>query len=117
MGRTAKIILWSVITAMVLALMLALFLAPGKIIGKVDLPVMTNYKYKNAEMYTAGNAEIATEGINRIDVDWVLGDVSMVLWDGKTVSVSEIGDFDGYCFKGILHLLFEFCFARTARLV
>ena len=93
MGRTAKIILWSVITAMVLALMLALFLAPGKIIGKVDLPVMTNYKYKNAEMYTAGNAEIATEGINRIDVDWVLGDVSMVLWDGKTVSVSEIGDF------------------------
>lgn len=30
MGRTAKIILWSVITAMVLALMLALFLAPGK---------------------------------------------------------------------------------------
>ena len=93
MGRTAKIILWSVITAMVLALMLALFLVPGKIIGKVDLPVMTNYKYKNAEMYTAGNAEIATEGINRIDVDWVLGDVSMVLWDGETVSVSEIGDF------------------------
>ena len=94
MGRTAKIILWSVITAMVLALMLALFLVPEKIIGKVDLPIMTNYKYKNAEMYTAGNAEIAPEGINRIDVDWVSGDVSIVLWDGETVSVSEIGDFD-----------------------
>ena len=94
MGRTAKIILWTVITVMVLALMLVLFFVPGKIIGKVDLPIMTSYKYKNADRYTAGNAEVATEGISRIDVDWLAGDVNIVLWDGKTVSVSEIGDFD-----------------------
>lgn len=94
MGRTAKIILWTVITVMVLALMLVLFFVPGKIIGKVDLPIMTSYKYKNADRYTAGNAEVATEGISRIDVDWLAGDVNIVLWDGETVSVSEIGDFD-----------------------
>ncbi len=95
MGRTAKIIIWSIVTLTVLAITLMLFLMPEFPFGKIDigLPVFSNYKYENADKYVAGDISYKTDGINRIDVNWVSGDVSIVLWDGETVSVSEIGDF------------------------
>ena len=97
MGRTAKIIIWSIVTLTVLAITLMLFLMPEFPFGKIDigLPVFSNYKYENADKYVAGDIAYKTDGINRIDVNWVSGTVNIELWDGDEISVSETGNTDG----------------------
>lgn len=97
MGRTAKIIIWSVVTLTVLAITLTLFLIPGFSLGKIsiNLPVFSSYKYENADKYVAGDISYKTDKINRIDVSWVSGEVNIEVWDGDEISVSEAGNTNG----------------------
>lgn len=97
MGRTAKIIIWSVVTLTVLAITLTLFLIPGFSLGKISisLPAFSGYKYENADKYVAGDISYKTDGINRVDVSWISGEVNVEVWDGDEISVSETGNTDG----------------------
>ena len=47
------------------------------------------WKYENSAAYTAGNGEVATQGISRISVNWINGSVELEYYDGDTIAFSE----------------------------
>lgn len=53
---------------------------------------VTKYnRYDNADKYTAGSFTYAATGITDIDIDWVVGSVTLVQSDNAELSVSESG--------------------------
>ena len=48
-----------------------------------------NFSYANADKYTAGNAEVSSNTVKALDVDWVEGHVIVKYFSGPGISVSE----------------------------
>ena len=49
-------------------------------------------KYSNADRYSVGNFTYSAEQVSSIDMDWVKGDITFVVTDGDTLSVTETSD-------------------------
>ncbi|MBQ7383562.1 MAG: DUF4097 family beta strand repeat protein [Clostridia bacterium] len=41
--------------------------------------------------YTQGNTQVPAEGVNALDISWVAGSVTVEVWDGEYIDVSESG--------------------------
>lgn len=53
-----------------------------------------NYKYENAKEYLAGNTEVSGTGINKIDIDWISGNVKVSTHNGENIIIREIEGLD-----------------------
>ena len=51
----------------------------------------STFTYAGSDRYTAGGAEISADGLEKREIDWLAGSVTVELWDGDTVSISEQG--------------------------
>ena len=92
-----RLCVWSIIALTLIGLMTAWIVNDTHIfqLGNISLLPMqiSNYRYKNADRYTAGNAEIS-ERVESIDIDWIGGSVTILSYDGDTVRIREDGDID-----------------------
>ncbi len=52
-----------------------------------------SYQYENAELYSKGSASLNVE-IDEIEISWASGSVSVVYYDGETVSFAETANKD-----------------------
>lgn len=58
----------------------------GAVIGS------STFTYANSDRYTAGGAEVSADRLQKLEIDWLAGSVTVELWDGDTVSFSEQGE-------------------------
>lgn len=50
----------------------------------------SSYTYENAVAYTAAPEALSlSETVENLDIDWVAGKISVSVWDGETIEVSE----------------------------
>lgn len=47
------------------------------------------YTYDDARLYTAGNGEMDPEPVHAIDVDWISGNVTVKIYDGEMMQLSD----------------------------
>ncbi len=47
------------------------------------------YSYADYELYSAGDASVATDGIERLDIGWIAGGVNITTHNGSEILVSE----------------------------
>lgn len=53
---------------------------------------VTNYSYKNAELYLKGNAEYSADEFNNIDLSWVFGKATINYADVEKITLDETAD-------------------------
>ena len=94
MMKIARLVIWLIIT--LLLIFIALWMAMGE--ARADLPdvsfpaenwgIVMVGRYKNAHLYTAGDAEIR-EAVHNIDIHWTIGSVNVIGYEGDTVRAYE----------------------------
>lgn len=84
---------WSVVTALLIVMLICAIAVPIYISfdgGKMSSgPDSFSYRYAGESSYLVGEAEIPSNGIEKLDIDWISGNVSIVPYDGDTVKVDE----------------------------
>lgn len=73
--RKTKIVLWSVITALLILFLIVLLLLPQQ---QTSSLFGTIYRYGDSEGYTAGGGSLSAEGVNTLSVDWLNGSVELL---------------------------------------
>ncbi len=60
----------------------------------LNFGLFSSNSYKNADKYTAGNIEITPtkEGLQELNISWIEGDVTVIPYNGNTISVYETAD-------------------------
>ena len=90
-----RLCVWSVIAVSLFGLLATWFINDTNIFqsgGNSFMPIgLSSYRYKNADLYTAGNTEISDQ-ITSLDIDWISGSVTVRSYDGDTVRIREDGD-------------------------
>lgn len=51
----------------------------------------STFTYADSDRYTAGGAEVSAGKLEKLEIDWLAGSVTVEPWDGDTVSISEQG--------------------------
>lgn len=89
-----RLCIWSVIAVSLIGLLTTWFINDTYIFQTEDLGFslgLSSYRYKNADLYTAGNTEFSDQ-ITSLDIDWISGSVTVRSYDGDTVRICEDGD-------------------------
>ena len=51
----------------------------------------STYSYSNSERFKIGAVELHGDALNVLDISWLAGKVTVEVWDGDTISVTETG--------------------------
>ncbi|MBE6619959.1 MAG: DUF4097 domain-containing protein [Ruminococcaceae bacterium] len=90
-----RLCIWSVIAVSLIGLLATWFINNTNIFQSGGTSFMSiglsSYRYKNADRYTAGNAEFSDQ-VTSLDIDWISGSVTVLSYDGDTVRIREDGD-------------------------
>lgn len=73
--RKTKIVLWSVIAALLILLLTVLLLLPQRQTSSLFGSI---YRYGDSEGYTAGGGSLSAEGVTALSVDWLNGSVELL---------------------------------------
>lgn len=87
-GSTVRLIVWSVIAALILGVMLALFFMPS-IFRHVNFPFRNVHRYVESEKYQVGAG--SADSVKKIRIDWIDGEVEVVSGNVTSVMFSEEG--------------------------
>lgn len=85
--RRTKIILWSVISALLLALLVTLFLLPGGL--GISLPFGNSYLYDASGFSAFEGGELPVGTTRAIEIDWMSGNVVLLPSEGENIRIEE----------------------------
>lgn len=90
-----RLCIWSVIAVSLVGLLATWFITDTNIFqsgGVSFMPMgLSSYRYKNADLYTAGNTELSDQ-VTSLDIEWISGSVTVRSYDGDTVRIREDGN-------------------------
>ena len=105
-GKTATVVAVTIVVIIAMLLIFAAYatkIALGSVFGGLSLDFSghdislfgwggSTYTYANSAQYLAASDFRVSDGIDRIDVDWICGDVSIVPAEGDEIYIYEIAD-------------------------
>lgn len=81
------------ITIIIIIIFAMLLLLSSCFFVKKGMPSSINYgEYDDADKYNSGKFSYSPSGIKRVEIDWIAGELSAVVTESDTLSVSENGD-------------------------
>lgn len=93
MGRKAVLIIFIAVAAVVLTVSLIISLTGGLSMFRFSFNFGSRsfgaYTYPDSDLYSRGNAEIYTQGIEKLDISWLSDSVTVETHSGYMISVSE----------------------------
>ncbi len=85
----AKLVGWSIVLVVLVSVLASLLMLDGGVnLFSGGFSIISGYIYPNAEQYNVGNATY-TEGIRKLDIDWIDGSVTVKIYNGSEIKLEE----------------------------
>lgn len=89
-----RIILWSITTLILIAILIYGIMGHSSSFFGGSFSLGNSfYRYKNADQYSAGPAELTDTDIQSIEINWLSGSVTISAYDGDTLQILEDDDY------------------------
>ena len=85
-----KLVIWSIVALILIPTFLLLMLGKTFSINISGVTFFDNYFYSESQSYSVGNTSYKGS-IDEISIDWVAGEVNIVLYDGEEIKIEESG--------------------------
>ncbi len=91
-GAIARLVVWTVVLFILCGIFSVWMILDSVNIGSFSggISFVSSYAYPNADKYNVGN-KAYSEDIQRLDIDWVSGSVTLKIYSGSEIKIEESG--------------------------